>query len=370
MVALVDNGGRYTFQNADGDWHLWKAPTHMASGSRVGPAYIGRYRRPSNGWLIVDDTAAVDPGNDLGLNDPRFGGLGAFGCHIARKNEAFLSGGNVNDYTWNLTDRMDAATDSGFGVSAVRWTVAPYVDAQGVGRATVETDLRDGYSNPVFTVKRDYRVYDSRVEVDVTVVCSWDGSGPPLYVKEPKLVAHSIGPVGGPAYRYLDLYDRAGALIRQVDYQALPSPTVSTEQIPDDGRCRLRFQAPTDGNQYLNVVAEGLSGATRQTWEGSAAGLDRWAQDANAQTPLEPTGPAYCKQGPGSTLSRKWEATRWASAGAGSPPMNGRPHVGVMLHAWEGGSGYPDCRNCYVPVVPGNTYQAFMCFSFDTGWVV
>ncbi len=72
----------------------------------------------------------------------------------------------------------------------------------------------------------------------------------------------------------------------------------------------------------------------------------------------------------GSTLSRKWEATRWASAGAGSPPMNGRPHVGVMLHAWEGGSGYPDCRNCYVPVVPGNTYQAFMCFSFDTGWVV
>lgn len=368
-VALVDNGGRWTFTNADGDWHLWKAHTIMSSGARVGPGYIGRMRRPNSGMLLVED-ASIVPQNateERVLNDPRFGGLGAFGCHVARKNEAWTAGDPVEEWAWDLTERMSYPVD-GLGVSDVRWSGV--LVAAGVGQATVEVDLRDGYSDPVFTVRRVYTFHDSRVDVDVTVTATWDGSGPPLYVKEPKFVAHSIGPVGGPAYRYVNVYGPTGTLLRRVDYYGLPSPTVDTEQIGDDGRCRLRFEADP-GNWFLNVVAEALdANGTRHTWEGASVGLDAWAVDANGRTPLEATGAAYCRQGPGGTLTRKWEATRWASDGRDSPPMAGRPHVGVMLHAWEGGSGYPDCRTCFVPVEPGESWRTFLGFSYDSGWVV
>jgi hypothetical protein len=41
-----------------------------------------------------------------------------------------------------------------------------------------------------------------------------------------------------------------------------------------------------------------------------------------------------------------------------------------MLHAWEGGSGYPDCRCCYRRFGPeGESFAVSLCFSYRDGWL-
>ena len=100
----------------------------------------------------------------------------------------------------------------------------------------------------------------------------------------------------------------------------------------------------------LEVHAEAIGdGDVRQPWENAPFGLDQWAVLSNAREQLEPCEPneAYCLQGPGKTLTRQWEVARWGSAGRNSLPPADKPQNGVMLHASEGGSGYPDCRCCY-----------------------
>jgi hypothetical protein len=40
-----------------------------------------------------------------------------------------------------------------------------------------------------------------------------------------------------------------------------------------------------------------------------------------------------------------------------------------MLHAWEGGSGYRDCRCCFRRFGPeGETFEAYLCYSYRDGW--
>jgi len=104
--------------------------------------------------------------------------------------------------------------------------------------------------------------------------------------------------------------------------------------------------------------------------------LDAWARDANALERLVPTcNGAYCLQGPADangapTLSRNWELGRFASAGRNSAPDPARPAVGVGLHAWEGGSGYPDCLCASRGLPPfGTTYRAWLCYSLSDGWI-
>jgi hypothetical protein len=270
---------------------------------------------------------------------------------------------------------MDARSN-GFGISSVEVLDGPRVDGNGVGRLTVASELSDMYSypKPIILLRHTYMVRAKRVEQQIDVAAAWDGTGPEVFVKEPKLTCHSIGPVGGPRYRYFSVYSREGdVLLDNFDIWSLPNPMVHTKQIPRARRCRLVFV--DEFEQYpLTAVMMGFGPQGRAVWQ-DGPGLDEWARDANGRERLLTECKGYCLQGPkdaqgNRTLSRKWELGRWASDRANSPPDPARPQAGAAMHAWEGGIGPPDCH-CATRAIPpfGTTYRAWACYSLSHGWI-
>jgi hypothetical protein len=189
-------------------------------------------------------------------------------------------------------------------------------------------------------------------------------------VKEPKLVCHALSGTedGSACYRNVDIMDRDGGVLTELDIWSLPSPTRRTQQIGHDRRAALRFGDPKQPSLPFRILAEALAdGGGRAHWDGASYGFDCWAVLSNQRERLEPCrhDEDYCLQGPpnGTTLTRQWEVARWASRGRNSRPPAGKPQVGVMLHAWEGGSGYPDCRCCYRRFGPaGETFRVFLTY--------
>jgi hypothetical protein len=376
-VAARTEGNRAIFTNDQGSWHVWLRLTrNPRTGAVVGPGHVGRVRA-SDGTLIVEDFLR----EDTNLNDCQNGGLGSFGCHLARRNEHFPHG-DVFHFTWNLTSRMDPAKDHGFGICRARVFDGPRVDSAGVGRLEIETALSDMVSHPkeIFLVRHTYAVYPERVEQQIDVAAAWDGTGDSVFVKEPKLTCHSIGPRGGPRYRFVTLLARGGAKLFPADQPSfdawtLPDCTRKTQQLGHWPRCRIRFEDESHARP-LNAVMMGYDQAgARSSWRGGP-GLDRWAEDANGTERLVATcNGAYCLQGPkdangNPTLTRNWELGRFASAGRNSPPPPEKPALGVGFHAWEGGKGFSDCL-CAFRAMPayGTTYRAWACYSLGDGWI-
>jgi hypothetical protein len=376
-VAVRTEGNRAIFTNDQGSWHVWLRWTrNPQTGAVVGPGHIGRVRA-ADGTLIVEDF--VSP--DYNLNNCQNGGLGSFGCHLGRANEHFPDG-QVWNYTWNLTSRQDPARDYNFGICRARLFDGPRVDEQGIGRVEIETGLCDmvSFPEPLFLTRHTYAVYPTRVEQKIDVAAAWDGTGPPVFVKEPKLTCHSIGPRGGPRYRYLTVYSRSGGKLfpqnePRFDIWTLPDCTRKTQQLGHMQRCRLRFEDESQGH-VLNVVMMGLdANDVRSPWRGGP-GMDKWAADANGLPRFVATcNGAYCLQGPqdaagNKTLTRNWELGRFASDGRNSPPHPAAPAVGVGFHAWEGGAGYMDCL-CASRAMPplGTTYRSWACYSLGDGFI-
>jgi hypothetical protein len=373
-TIYLDDEHKIIVRNDDGDWTVRKKHAPGTDGAGPGPGYVARLARP-DGTVLCDDPFTADGT----INDPRFGGLGCFGMHVARRNgEA-----DPVNYCWDVTGRHHAATRYGFGVGDGE--VLRLEPGSFAGGAAVFLDIGvpfyDGEAwaagEPLAEARYEWVFLASRAQATITVTTLLGAAqGSPAFVKEPKLVAHSLGPPaeGSPRYRWLDLFDRAGALLQHFDIWSLPDPSIDTKQWPQDGRVRARFDDPERGHLYLNVVAEALrANNEREPWEGSEHGLDAWAVLSNGREALEPCegDEAYCLQGPSSTLTRQWETARWASAGAGSPPEPGRPQTGIMLHGWEGGSGYPDCRCAFRRFgPPGEVFRSWLCLSYDAGWVV
>ena len=373
-VACEDAGRRLIIKNDAGWWSIWKAFTRDGSAT-VGPGYIGRVRAAS-GALVVDDFyARPEPESAWGtINDPQNGGLGCFGFHIARRNGQ----PDPVNYTWDVTGRHEASSRGGYGVFASRVVAGPEpAGSAGDERIDVslEVDLTDGESAqngvPLATVRYDYS-FQRRLVTCAVAVTTGKGArvGTPAFVKEPKLVCHALSATedGSPTYRILEIMDRDGDAITQVDLWSLPSPMRRTCQIGHDRRARLRFLDPKQPDLPFEIVAEALAdGGGRDHWDGAKWGFDRWAVLSNQREQLEPCehDEDYCLQGPpnGTTLTRQWEAARWASRGRNSKPPPDKPQVGAMLHAWEGGSGYPDCRCCYRRFGPaGETFRVFLSY--------
>jgi hypothetical protein len=362
--------------NDDGTWTVLKRHAPGTTAAGPGPGYITKFERP-DGTVVVDDP----PDQDGTINDPRYGGLGCFGMHLARRNEFFKTLQVVN-YSWDVTGRHHAHTRGGYGVGAGRVVEGPGPATVARRKAVVlgvEVDFFDGESfgdrRPIVVVRYDYVFWPACVRCQVTVTTGPGAHGGSLaFLKEPKLVCHSLGSEDGPLYRYVDVYRRDGSLIERFDIWTLPDPTAKTKQWGYNGRTRVRFDDPERGHHYFNIVAQALGAdGVGEDWEGSEHGFDSWAQVANEREQLEPCGDhqAYCRQGPNGTLTRQWETARWASGKAGSEPEPGRPQTGVMLHAWEGGSGYPDCRCCFRRFGPeGESFAASLCFSYRDGWVL
>jgi hypothetical protein len=376
-VAVRTEGNRVIFTNDQGSWHVWLRLTrNPRTGAVVGPGHIGRVRA-ADGTLVVEDF--LNP--DYNLNNCQNGGLGSFGCHLARANEHFPDG-HVWNYTWNLTSRQDPARDFNFGICRARIVDEQHPRVEdGVGRMAIETALCDmvSFPEPLFLVRHTYAVHADRVEQQIDVAAAWDGSGPPVFVKEPKLTCHSIGPRGGPRYRYLTVFGPDGRKVfprmeERFDAWSLPDCTKKTQQLGHARRCRLRFEDEHGGRPF-NAVMMGFDADGRIPWRGGP-GFDRWAEDANGAARLVAAcNGAYCLQGPRDaaghpTLTRNWELGRFASDGRNSPPHPAQPALGVGFHAWEGGMGYMDCL-CASRAMPafGTTYRSWACYSLGEGFV-
>jgi hypothetical protein len=374
-VSWEDAGERVIVTNEAGAWSIWKAFTWSPDRSAtVGPGYIGRFRA-ANGALVVDDFyARDDPPQDWGtINDPQNGGLGCFGVHFARRNGQ----SDPNNYCWDVTGRHEAATRGGYGVSKSRVVQEPHLVGTGQNQrveATFEVELTDGeaaqHGLPLMTVRYDYCFFRRRVTCRVAITTGRGAHvGSPAFVKEPKLVCHALSARGdgSPRYRDLQILSRDREPLQQVDIWSLPSPKKRTYQIAHDQRARCVFVDRERPELAFEVLAEALGeGDQREAWEGSRFGLDRWAALSNRREQLEPCadGADYCLQGPRQTLTRRWETTRWPARKRDSPPSEEKPQTGVMLHAWEGGFGYPDCRCCYRRVGrAGETFRVFLCYS-------
>ena len=243
------------------------------------------------------------------LNDPKSGGLGAFGCAVAVKNEHFPHA--PDNYMWEITDK---ARRSGFGF-AVK-------DAEISSNGSLRTWNIDYmiWGQPFATAFKSWHISKNRLNFHFAI--RWLAAG--MYVKEPKIVFHSIlglnyvRPIGAPGHHRWNLDD-------------LPSPKVKTLQIRSPDRRGFRLVNPTHG-----LVAN----IQWKDW-------DRWAQIANNRQRLRPASPEYCHQGPGKTLSRNWESAHWP----------GDDHYGVMVHSWEGGYGTKDCPGCYRLMEPGDKFS-------------
>ena len=359
-ASFADRGDCWTLTNADGTATVWKQVTAREDGSVVGPGYVGRFEL-ADGAVVCD--GFVDP--RCSCNDPHFQGLAAFAWHHYRDlpNEP-----NIWNRGWELKGFMAAGGDP-FGVGGARAVVPPYVNAAGEVRLSVAVDFVDRYSaaagKRVMEVRYDFIVADSVLNMWITARQLPDGEdgGPRPFVKEPKL---TLG-LGGATYRptNLDVLAADSDLLRAIDLVREPrlqDPRRGTVQIHFDRRARLRF---SDGARAFDVVGRASQTpeyrpdgrpsdyGARADWEGASFGFDRWASRANGRDELarQPCQP-YCKQGGGGEagLSRKWELAKFGR----------EPYIGLMLHAWEGGSGLPDCLCCAKAFAPREAHTAFV----------
>ncbi len=388
--TFTDYTDRTVFKNDDGTWTVYKQFTGFSNGlTWCGPGYIAKFVRP-DGKVIVNDTIY----NIWNINDPKTGGLGCIGWQHARSNGE----PDVYNRTWDITGRRDGS--SGFGVTSAVVKVPPYTsaDLQSV-RASYQVFIRDGIqSTPIMSVRYDYIFEASCVKQWVTITQLYDGGAPQAYIKEPKITT-AIGPSSGTntiTYTKADVYNKDGVSLRpQISLAGIGDPTKNTIQVGQDTRARVRFTSPPPVgtkivlpavNYYndFNIVARantdlsysvGSLGApdfkvsnygTRSQWELSSYGMDKWAQRSNSRAVFESTGGAYCLQGPAdsngnNTLTRQWEITKRPDS---SP-------VDCMFHAWEGGSGYPDCLKASRAFGPsGEKYTTYMCYSYGDGFVL
>jgi len=331
-VAVRELDDRLVLSNEAGDWIVWTRLLRSADGRRViGPGYIGRLEPRGGLPPLVDDFRSPGP-----INDPRFGGLGAFGWHHARAGRG----------AWDLHGRLDAAANGGFGVARASVVEPASVAADGTGRVGVRVEFRDGWQDPVMAVTYRYLLAPRIVICLVEVEQRWqeDGQGQ-AFVKEPKLVT-----AVAPAYRLVDVYGAAGDLVRRIEVGNLSEPWTQTAQIGAHDRQRIAFvgAAPI----RLSVTMQAWDGTDVRPWYGSGAGLDGWAEAAQHRAAYTESGAPYCLGG-GGRLRRRWEVAA----------RTDNPALTCLFHGWEGGSRFSDCMDASRAFGPaGETWSAVAAY--------
>lgn len=363
MPTIIDNEDRFIFANLDGSFTVWKGITYNQNGNVVGPGYIGRAISRLDGTYLTE--GFVNP--QTSCNDPRIQGVGLAAWHHYRDipNEP-----DIWNKGWEMKGNLDSAVYAGmFGIRDVNFVVYPFQDENDNVQATIDVNFVDSFSasegKRIMIVRYQYLVEPSNIKLWVSFTSFPDGfdSGPPAFIKEPKVVC-GIAPNRVDRFKAetLDIFGANGSLLEHVDLKTdarLQDPTKKTLQVAFNQRARMRFY---DTKQYWNFVGRSES---HQDWEGGSDGLDRWARNADSRSEFDSSVcAAYCKQGGAGTgpgyLTRKWEVAKRA----------GEPQTLTMFHAWEGGSGLPDCLCCAKAFVAGERYTAFFSISRNDGWIV
>jgi hypothetical protein len=330
-VAVTELDDRVVLSNDAGDWLVWKRLTWSADGSRVvGPGYVGRLERRGGLPPLVDDFRSPGP-----INDPRFGGLGAFGWHHARAGQG----------AWDVHGRLDAGRNGGFGVARAYLVDPAEVAEDGTGRVAIRVEFRDGWQDPVMAVTYRYRVEPRAVTCLIEAQQRWqdDGNGQ-AFVKEPKVVT-----AVAPAYELVDVYGSAGELLRRIDIGRLPEPWKQTTQVAAHDRRRVAFT----GASPLAVTMQAWDGRQALPWYASGSGFDGWAQAAQRRPAYTRLSARYCLAG-GRQLRRRWEVAA----------RTNDPALSCLFHAWEGGSGLSDCMDASRAFGPaGETWSVLATYA-------
>jgi hypothetical protein len=348
--------GAVLVTNGDGTWTV---RTRCSSSRRVtvGPGYVSRLEI-ADGAILVEDLRRSGT-----LNDPDFGGLGAFGWHHARGRPGRLrfTGSNA----WEISGRMCAGRNHGFGVVGAGLVEPPEHDADAVTFG-VDVLFSDAYTypRPLLWLSYRYRVEPDvvRVRVEVLPLCPRGRCGATrdlAFVKEPKLVAHLVG--GGFARMSTFRHDGSLACI-YLGGGGVRGPILDTGQCGDPERALLRF----DHGSATSGADGGCSDATPCLDVGVEGTFDLWAHAAAAEAPAFPrdTGSIdgvvwKCKGGsPASQDVRRWETTgRFDRAGRYTS-------LGGIFPAWEGGRGGYDCEPLARPFPrAGATYRTDLTFA-------
>lgn len=299
MVTYRKRPDTLVFDTDRARWAVWRRP--MTDGNRfVGAGYLGRVTL-ADGRVIVDDYRRDS--TQPHVNQPDAGGLGCFGVHLARRNGFYPH--DPPNYTWDLTGRMDATRHGGYGVSHIGETEVEQIGADLTYGILVAFTDGESRPNPLITVTYAYRFRPDRVDQAVTVQMTPCGS--PVFVKEPKVVAHCLH-----GYSQIDVLGPNRKLLDRRDLTRLPDPSHGTFQMGQTAREACVFRGA--GLPDVTVSCD--------------RGLEQWADAADQAEPLHPDGARYCLK-PDGKLKRQWESAHWKE----------KPWAGVMLHAWEGGAG-------------------------------
>jgi hypothetical protein len=329
-VVVSELDDRVVLSNEAGDWLVWKQVSWSADRTRVvGPGYVGRLERRGGLPPLVDDFRSPGP-----INDPRFGGLGAFGWHHARAGQG----------TWDIHGRLEAAANGGFGVARAYLVEPAALAADGSGQVGIRVEFRDGWQDPVMAVTYRYRVTPRALRCLIEVEQCWqdDGHGQ-AFAKEPKVVS-----AVAPAYSTVAVFGHTGELLRRIDLDNLSEPWIQTAQIAAPDRSGVGFT----GTSPLTVTMQAWDGQAALPWYRSGAGLDGWAQVAQHRPAYSQLSAPYCLAPSG--LRRRWEVAA----------RSDNPALSCLFHGWEGGSGFTDCMDASRAFGPaGETWSVIATYT-------
>jgi hypothetical protein len=408
---------RLCVRNSDGEWVVWKAfdlSSHRAPGSIVSFAPADR----ADGSLLVND--AGEPGV---VNDPRYGGLGAFGWQHARRvgccDASFVDAeGDVSaDHAWSIDARENAAT-AGFGVSRTFvHRPATFLDPSTLAFG-LTVEFKDLYTDPILRVTYEYEFYDRapgtaddvahpggvRVWMNIESLCPNGACGNTdmaAFLKEPKLVA-SLAPAGDGSleYAHISVRDQAGNTVSQCNLEGLDEADGGDPARPDScqvprlaleaGAVEVRFDDGAEGcdparhqcfSASFRAYPGGLAPHASSTfpWANPQYGPWAWAQQSWARDCFAPVG-ADAGQLTDGCAPAFADGTGGCLAGAESGPLAGPAGLvtrwelhrkggaaQVLVPGWEGGFGAYDCPAALRRFGPGESWGLYANYTYGAG---